>query len=223
MIIIVDDASDVPVDSADYEDVMVIRSDNNVGFPIACNMGIALARRFTPEFVCILNNDTIVPREWLSHMIAHMKIGVGLVGPRSNFTSGPQFYPIQDYEGEKGFYMRADEFYWEHKGKSKLHHRLVAFCLLLRTTVFDKVGTFDPQFSPGNYEDDDLCLRAIEAGFKCVIAEDVFIHHFGSQTFSKSGDAYTELMEKNQEKFSAKWGKDRYDELVLINAGGTNE
>jgi GT2 family glycosyltransferase len=77
---------------------------------------------------------------------------------------------------------------------------------------------FDEQFSPGNFEDDDLCLRAIEAGYKCMLAKDVFVHHFGRQTFSTVNDIdYNLLLEVNQEKFDAKWGEERYEELMEIN------
>ncbi|MDP2038027.1 MAG: hypothetical protein Q8L04_11640, partial [Ignavibacteria bacterium] len=71
----------------------------------------------------------------------------------------------------------------------------------------EKIGGLDERFSPGNYEDDDFCLRAQIAGFKTVIAKDVFIHHYGSKSFKADGEKkYAERLEINKQKFISKWG-----------------
>ncbi|MCX6743532.1 MAG: glycosyltransferase [Candidatus Parcubacteria bacterium] len=79
--------------------------------------------------------------------------------------------------------------------------------------MIDKIGLLDEQFSPGNFEDDDFCLRAIEAGFKLGIAQDVFIHHEGSATHKSLNLDYQTLMATNLAKFQAKWPQKRYVEL----------
>lgn len=38
--------------------------------------------------------------------------------------------------------------------------RLTGFCLLVKKSVLDEIGLFDERFGLGNFEDDDLCLRA---------------------------------------------------------------
>ena len=65
----------------------------------------------------------------------------------------------------------------------------------------------DERFSPGNFEDDDFCLRAQIAGFNTVIAKDVFIHHYGSKSFTAEGlEKYKTRLETNQKIFVDKWG-----------------
>lgn len=43
-------------------------------------------------------------------------------------------------------------------------------------------GLFDERFRIGGYEDNDLCVRAELAGWRCAIAGEVFVHHLGHQT-----------------------------------------
>ena len=53
----------------------MIRNAENRGFSAANNQGLRPARG---EFLCLLNNDTVVTRGWLSTMIGHLrKIAAG--------------------------------------------------------------------------------------------------------------------------------------------------
>ena len=83
--------------------------------------------------------------------------------------------------------------------------RLVGFCLLTRRDVVDRIGLLDEQFGIGNFEDDDFCRRALQAGFRALIAVDAFVHHFGGRTFVGSGVDFAQLMDDNRRKFDAKW------------------
>ncbi|RYD03775.1 hypothetical protein N752_18685 [Desulforamulus aquiferis] len=71
--------------------------------------------------------------------------------------------------------------------------------------VVDHIGGFDLRFGIGNYEDDDYCIRTRLAGYKIVVCSSVFIHHFGSKTFTGAKIDYKELIETNWNKFAEKW------------------
>lgn len=93
--------------------------------------------------------------------------------------------------------------------------RVVALALLVKREVFEKVGLFDEDYTPGNYEDDDLCVRALRAGFDTVIAQDVFIHHFGRSTFRGSRMKYYEIVGRSKRLFHKKWGSTPYDDALV--------
>src|SRR5260221_8752736 len=92
-----------------------------------------------------------------------------------------------------------------HRGLSLETPRAVGFCLLLARAVLERIGGLDERYGSGNFEDDDFCIRARIAGFRIRIAQDVFVHHTGSQTFKHSGINYRDAMVRNWELFRKKW------------------
>src|SRR5262249_44751122 len=139
---------------------------------------------------------------------------IGMVGPCSNFVSGPQQIDVP-YAGRGPVNIDAcdtasiDEFAraWgkANNGRVQPVNRLVGFCLLVRPEGSEKIGHFDERFGIGNFEDDDYCRRTSEAGFKLVIARDAFVHHFGGATFQGSNVDFRALMERNERLYREKW------------------
>ncbi len=187
-------------------DVQLIQNQENEGFPRACNQGILHARG---EYLVIINNDVIVPDGWLGNLIDHLddEERVGIVGVCSNYVGGSQKTKGY-YKSLADYYEFAREFYWENEGEYLLTYRLAGLCMLISKDVIQQIGGFDERFTPGNFEDDDFCLRAAIANYKMVIAKDVFVHHFGSMTFKKDQEEYRKLLAINWGKFKLKWGID---------------
>jgi len=71
--------------------------------------------------------------------------------------------------------------------------------------VLDKVGLLDERFSPGNFDDDDMSLRVIKAGYKMLLCHDTFIHHYGSKSFGKDMESFSLCFTTNHQKFIDKW------------------
>ena len=180
----------------------VIENERNLGFPVACNQGIAFSKG---EHILLLNNDVVVSPEWLKGMLECMAAqpDYGVVGPRTNSISGPQQFTDGKYSNPEEFTEFAQGFRKTFRNYRIPFWRIVGFCMLIKREVIEKIGTFDERFSPGNFEDDDFCLRSILAGYRNVICGDVFVHHHGSASH-RSID-HGKLLEKNQEKFIAKW------------------
>lgn len=185
--------------------VRLIRNDINLGFPAAANQGIRAAKG---QQVLLLNNDCIVTTGWLHRLLQalHCDPKIGLVGPCSNQVSGNQQVAV-NYED----LSELDGFAWDwsrdRRGMTEDTDRLVGFCLLMRKEVTDKVGFLDERFGTGCFEDDDYCLRALQGGYRAVIARDAFVHHFGGRTFVGSGVDFVGLMERNQRLFEEKWAQ----------------
>jgi FkbM family methyltransferase len=204
-VIVVDNAStDGTVDCLEsLPHIKLIRNAENRGFPAACNQGIRVA---AGRQILLLNNDTVVPPGWLERMLKrlHSDPRIGLVGPCSNHVSGEQQVPVS-YDDRPGLEAFATEWTRNHDGQSQDTDRLVGFCLLIRREVIDRVGLLDERFGIGCYEDDDYCLRALQAGYRAVIAGDAFVHHYGGQTFRNIGVDFAGLMAANRRLFVDKW------------------
>jgi len=196
----------------------IICNDTNVGFPAGCNQGLQRARG---RYVVFLNNDTIVTEGWLEGLIRWSLFEwpkVGMVGPVTNFSSQPQQIGVdyQELSGLPGFAVRQRN---KFANKAQRVERLTGFCLLVRREVLDKIGGFDERFGLGFFDDDDLCVRARQAGFELLLAQDVFVHHFGNRTFQGLGVNCREQLTGNFERFKAKWGEERVAGYRLIENG----
>jgi len=184
----------------------------NLGFAKGCNQGLALSNG---DFVCFLNNDTIVADGWLEQLQwwADLEPTIGIVGPVSNRVAGIQKiegvpYPQDAMTPEMVDALEAFAASWraQNRHQSVQVNRIIGLCLLVKRELIERIGGFDTGFATGNYEDDDLCFRARVAGYRIVIARDVFLHHYGSKTFEGNKVDYSATMARNEARFLKKWG-----------------
>lgn len=189
------------------ENLRVIYNDYNAGFPKGCNQGIEIAKG---DSILLLNNDTIVTPNWLNNLdkALYSSEDIGVVGAISNSCSNGQAINV--------IYQNIDEMIdfanllnmQDSTDKYELKQYLVGFCYLVKKSVIDKVGVLDERFTPGNFEDNDLSLRILLEGYKLLLCRNVFIHHFGSATFSSNMQGYINVYCSNKNKFDDKWGAD---------------
>lgn len=187
------------------ERVVVVRNAENKGFPAGCNQGLAEA---WGDSVVFLNNDTVVAAGWLDGLIRWTRSGgakVGLVGAVSNYVAAPQQVDI-DYTDPAGIDLFAARRRQAFAGQALEFPRLSGFCLLATREALRAVGGFDERFGIGFFDDDDLCLRVRQAGYRLLVALDVFVHHYGSRTFRALGIDTERQLHENFERFQQKWG-----------------
>jgi glycosyltransferase involved in cell wall biosynthesis/predicted Zn-dependent protease len=187
---------------------VILRNENNRGFPAGCNQGLNHAHG---HYVVFLNNDTIVTEGWLDGLI-HWSLQewpkIGLVGAVTNYAPPPQevIGNNGDLDALPSFALRRRR---EFAGKALDVERLSGFCLLGRREVLQQVGGFDERFGLGFFDDDDLCVRVRQCGYRLLVALNVYIHHFGNRTFAGLGLDSRKHLEENLERFKAKWGPER--------------
>lgn len=209
--------------SLQLDNAVIIDNHDNLGFGAGCNVGMSVARG---DFVLLLNNDTVVTDGWLASMLQAMDHDseIGIVGPRSNNVAGIQkrtdiAYDVWTLEGLSA-YAQQHTHLPAAQGSEDAHAigqqvpRLIGFCMLIRREVLDDIGGFDLRFGLGNFEDDDLCMRAGVAGWRCWMSNNSFVHHFGSRTFVAEKITYSDTMAENWKRFSQKWN------VSLLPGGG---
>jgi GT2 family glycosyltransferase/tetratricopeptide (TPR) repeat protein len=193
--------------------VQLIENSKNLGFPAAVNQGMRTSRG---DAILLLNNDVIVTPKWLDRLTRAIQnsTNIGLVGPCSNSVSGPQQVPVE-YSDLEDLNLFAEKWAKEKEGQLVDVGRLVGFCLMIKRGLFEQIGFLDERFGIGNFEDDDYCLRARQAGFRAVIARDCFVHHFGSATFKSIGIDIRTLLVANSCSFREKWAPAASAEVAL--------
>lgn len=196
-LILVDDGSDAV--TADFvasfarlHGAELVRHERAMGYTRAAN---AALRRSTDDFVVLLNSDTLVTPGWLDRLVACARADarVGLVGPLSN-TASWQSIPELEREGDwapnplpEG--MTAAEMGELVAGYSGRLYPPMAFlngfCLLLNRQTIAEIGLFDEEnFALGYGEENDYALRARKAGWKATLADDAYVYHAQSRSYT---------------------------------------
>lgn len=211
------------------EDLKLVFPNENTGFPKGCNLGIKAAEK--ENDILLLNNDIVVTPRWLDNLkkCLYSDENIGAVGPTTNYAWNNQsiavsYKSIPEMIEFAETINNSDEAKWEQKIK------LIGFCILVKRAVLNVIGLLDERFSPGNYEDDDLCMRIIESGHKIFLCNDCFIHHYGNATFKKEPTKFNNVLAINSQKFREKWGfdapnteQDKYEILFLVNEAKEKE
>jgi GT2 family glycosyltransferase len=199
-----------------------IRLPFNHGSVRAINAGLALAMFSPAEFMLLLDNDTEIPAgdsTWLERFISYFDDPqVGAAGAVTNYVSGYQNVDACPDTFMRDWQDKENEQVGGVKGPVELPV-LVSFAMMIRKSAFMACGFFDELFDPGNHEDFDYTLRLRQAGYKCVIANSVWIHHRGSQTFKRFD--FEQLLEVNGRKLVDKWGVETLAEMGLVTQGVT--
>ncbi len=186
------------------EGLRVIPFAENRGFAPAANAGAAAS---SGEFLCLLNNDTVVTRGWLSALLRHLQRDqtLGLVGPSTNEIANEARVEV-GYRDPADLEAWARAFTRAHAGHADPIGMLAMFCVLMRRSVFEAVGPLDERFAVGMFEDDDYSRRVRSRGLGVAVARDSFVHHWGRGTFRSLPEAeYRRVYEENRRRYEEKW------------------
>jgi hypothetical protein len=158
-----------------FKEVILIKNKENRGFSGANNQGIKYAlKKYNPEYIYLLNNDTLVQKGWLEEAIrcAESDPNIGIVGSKQlTFEKKPSISA-----GWIKFFKT--EYYWGDKEKEVEWVSGAGF--LIKKEVLEKIGFLDEIYNPVYYEETDLEKRAILAGFKVIhCPKSIFLHKGG--------------------------------------------
>ncbi len=195
--ILVDDGSDAPTRDylagfAQAHAATLLRNEEALGYTFAANQGL---RHSVADYALLLNSDTIVTPEWLDRLVACAESGprIGVVGPLSN-TASWQSVPDIAADGDWAANPLPAGVSVDEMGRLVAKHSarlyppmplLNGFCFLIRRQLIDEIGIFDEEsFGAGYGEEDDYTLRARSAGWSLALADDVYVYHAQSRSYS---------------------------------------
>ena len=223
-VVVVDDASPEPLRALDDIDprVRLVRSDANLGFAGACNLG---ASRATGELLVFLNSDTEPQPGWLAALVAAAQDpSIGIVGARLLYTHGTVQHAGVVFSQADGLPRHVYRgFPAEHPAvlKPRDLQAVTAACVLVRADVFRALDGFDDAYR-NEFEDIDLCLRARAAGHRVTYCPTAVVTHL--EAVSRRPEAVDQAApppNPNRDRFRATWGDAIVrDELAVYAADG---
>jgi GT2 family glycosyltransferase len=184
--------------------VRILKYNAPFNFAKINNLGAAEARG---DVLLFLNNDVeVVTPSWLEELLGFaLQPEIGAVGAKLLLPDGR----IQHGGVVLGLSGGADHAFYglpaDHPGYFRLAmvarncSAVTAACLMTRREVFEKVGGFDPVLHVA-FNDVDLCLRILAAGYRVVWTPFAVLYHYESTTRRKAHPV------ENTRYLLKKWG-----------------
>lgn len=197
-VIVVDNAStdgSPEMIELEFPEVQLIRSEINLGFGPANNLGIKLA---SGRYVVLLNSDAFLTDGSLRCSVTHMnnnpRAGLGggrLIGHDGSWQPSARMFPtvLSDLIVLSGlaarfprscYFGRADRT-WANVMEAAEVDWVPGAYSIIRSEVLATTGLFDPRFFL-YYEEVDLCMRIKRNGYSIWYWPDIVVVHLGGES-----------------------------------------
>jgi GT2 family glycosyltransferase len=145
------------------------------------------------DYLVFLNNDTeVISPEWLTAMMEHMtRQEVGAVGAKLIYYDGTIQHAgvimgITQICGHAFRRFPADHpGYFGQLQVVRNCSAVTGACMLVKKEIFQAMGGFDADHLPVGYNDIDLCLKMLDAGYLIVWTPYALLYH---REYSSRGD-----------------------------------
>lgn len=205
-IVVVDNGSTVPgcpILKERFPEIETVQLDRNYGFTGGSNRGIERALDMGADYVFLLNNDTLVHEDAITHLVEAMEQHSGAA-----MASALLLYPgdekhIQFYTGEvdrdvaRHFHAAEGELLTEKFRKAVVTEFAPACAVLFRREALERTGLFDESLFT-NWEDYDLCCRFHDDGWEMITVGKAEVVHAHAQTTGKISPFITYFFTRNR-------------------------
>ncbi|NRB49373.1 MAG: glycosyltransferase family 2 protein [Saprospiraceae bacterium] len=191
-----------------YEGIEVLISTENLGFAGGNNLAI---RKAKGQYVLLINNDTLVPPDFLGPMVRLMEENekIGIVSPKIYYADAPKILQYAGINGIDRFTGRGlnrakqkpDNGSFDDTGQTYFAH---GACMLVRAEVFQQAGELSEDYFL-YYEELDFCEAVRAAGWEIFYTAESHIYHRESSSIGKSSPLKTYYMFRNRWLFMRNW------------------
>jgi GT2 family glycosyltransferase len=215
-VVIIENGSQLPETHAYYRElrkqphVRIVEWTKPFNYAAVNNFAAAEARG---DLLLFLNNDTeAINPDWLEAMVKlAVQPGVGAVGAKLYYADDTIQHAgiVLGMGGVAGhshlFYPRQAQGYMQRLRITQNVAAVTGACLLMPRSVFEKVGGFDEGFVLA-FNDVDLCLSVLKAGYRVVWTPDAELYHLESKTRGYEDTAEKQARFKREyDLFHLKW------------------
>lgn len=174
-----------------YKEVRLLRNKKNLGFCKGNNQGIKKAIKKGADYVLLLNNDTVVKKDFLEILVDYTVTNnfEGILTPKILYYKSKNVWAMG---GSLNILTSIPRMIGQGKEASAYNKVFepdyASGCaLFVNTKALKKIGILDERYF-AYYEDTDLSFRAKKSGYKIkVIPESIIWHKVSQSTKQKSG------------------------------------
>jgi len=193
-----------------FPEVVVLENGSNLGIAAANNVGIRHALESGSDYVFLLNNDTVVDPEMLTHLVtvAESEPNIGMTGPTMLYFDDPEIIWCAGncIDWKTGDTVRLRENTHLNSVADTACHDvdfITSCAVCIKSTVFGTIGLMDERYFI-YYDEADWFARASPAGWRSVYVPKAKMWHKVSATMGESSPTTDYYMIRNQFLFLAK-------------------
>lgn len=192
-------------------DVKLLKIDIDFNFSRLNNLA---AKEATGDYLLFLNNDIeILTPDWLSGMLEQAQrpstgaVGAKLLFPNDEIQHAGIFLGV-DGISTHPFAKNTVEQSHYYVNSIVNYTALTGACLMVKKSTFNEIKGFDEKFVI-EFNDFDLCLKLVRAGYNNVYLPHVVLYHYESYSRGKKHkDVQGFLRYRNERnRFLELWGK----------------
>ncbi len=167
---------------SNFPNITLLPQKKNLGFTGANNIGIKYGLTLNAEYIMLLNNDTIAPKNFIDPLLMtlHSNPHIAAVQPKIMFhnnlnkvwNAGGIYYPLNASTRIIGHNQTDTEKYNEFKYVDWI----TGCCILLKSEIITEVGLLNEHFF-AYYEDVDWSLRIRKLGYLLAYNPTLPIYH----------------------------------------------
>lgn len=165
-----------------FSGIEIIVNETNLRFAGGNNVGIKHALHQDAKYVVLLNNDTVVDQDFLTHLVhvAEENALVGMAGPKIYYFQEPRRIwsaggTIEWWKGWISHVGIREHDRGQYDNVREVDY-LTACCVLVKREVIEKIGPLDKSYFIYG-EDADWCIRATRAGYKLLYVPSAVVWH----------------------------------------------
>ncbi len=185
------------------DNIRVIDYDREFDFSDMNNFAVTKA---DGRYILMLNNDTeVISSEWLTAMVEQAQrkevgaVGAKLLYPDNTIQHAGVVMGLGIASHAFKHFPVLDNGYFGLASVIRNCCAVTAACLLMRKEVFEELGGLDKDNLKIAYSDVDLCLKAVQKGYRAVYTPCALLYHH--ESVSRGDDNEEMLKEKNPEKY----------------------
>jgi glycosyltransferase involved in cell wall biosynthesis len=199
--------------SLNYKIQVILDSTSPFNYSLINNNAVAMA---SGDLICFMNDDTeVISNNWLAEMVSlTLQKNVAFVGCKLLYADNTIQHAgvVLGLGGLAGhafkYFPSTSPGYFFRALLTSEYSAVTAACTLIKKEIFLKLKGFDPDNLKVAFNDVDICIKAIDKGYRNIFTPFALLYHYESK--SRGYDVASDQKKRAQNELlyvSKKWNK----------------